>query len=103
KFWLMGIAMILGIAVVGALIGGMAAAAVSSGSSSIAAMLPILAILFPILYIGGFVCMIMSYFKMRTSIANYYNTVEPIGLKLSPIMTFFFNILYFQYHFQRIA
>jgi hypothetical protein len=49
------------------------------------------------------VCNLIAVFKMRTSLLNYYNTVEPIGLKLSPIMTFFFNILYFQHHFHRIA
>jgi hypothetical protein len=40
---------------------------------------------------------------MRTSIERHYNTVENIGLKLSPVMTFFFNLYYFQYHFARIA
>jgi len=46
---------------------------------------------------------IVAYFKMRASLLQYYNTVENIGLKLSGVMTFFFNILYFQYHFHRIA
>jgi hypothetical protein len=54
-------------------------------------------------YICVFVFMIMAMFSMRRSIETYYNTVEPIGLKLSPVMTFFFNMLYFQYHFSRIA
>jgi len=54
-------------------------------------------------YICTFVFMIMSMFSMRRSIETYYNTVEPIGLRLSPVMTFFFNMLYFQYHFSRIA
>ena len=34
---------------------------------------------------------------MRGPLERYY------GVHLSPIMTFFFNILYFQYHFSRIA
>ena len=34
---------------------------------------------------------------------NYYNSVEPINLRLSGVMTFFFNILYLQYHMTRIA
>jgi len=42
-------------------------------------------------------------FSMRSSIQRYYNTVEPIGLRLSGVMTFFFAVLYFQYHFSRIA
>jgi hypothetical protein len=49
------------------------------------------------------VCVIVAFFKMRSSLVHYYNTVEPIGLKLSGVMTFFFNIYYFQHHFSRIA
>lgn len=46
---------------------------------------------------------VIAVFKIRASLVNYYNTVEPIGLRLSGAMTLFFNILYFQYHFHRIA
>jgi hypothetical protein len=42
-------------------------------------------------------------FGMRKSLVTYYNSVEPIGLRLSGIMTFFFTLLYFQHHFSRIA
>jgi len=49
------------------------------------------------------VCVIVAFFKIRSSLVQYYNTVEPIGLKLSGVMTFFFNIFYFQHHFSRIA
>ncbi len=49
------------------------------------------------------VCALVAIFKMRGSLVQYYNTVEPIGLKLSGVMTFFFNIYYFQHHFTRIA
>ena len=45
----------------------------------------------------------LAIFSMRKSVERYYNTVEPIGLRLSRSMTFFFQILYFQYHFSRIA
>jgi len=55
-----------------------------------------------VLMIGAFVCIVMGYFQMRDSIQRYYTTVEPIGLRLSGVMTFFFNIYYFQYHFSRI-
>ena len=51
----------------------------------------------------GTVFAILAFFNMRASLLNYYNSVEPIGLRLSGVMTFFFNILYFQYHFSRIA
>ena len=42
-------------------------------------------------------------FGMRSSLVRYYNSVEPIGLRLSGVMTFFFSILYLQYHLSRIA
>jgi hypothetical protein len=51
----------------------------------------------------GTICMLVAIFSMRNSIQRYYNSVEPIGLRLSGVMTFFFSILYFQYHFRRIA
>jgi hypothetical protein len=53
-------------------------------------------------YIVALVFAILCVFSMRRSIETYYNTVEPIGLRLSPVMTFFFNVIYFQYHFDRI-
>lgn len=46
---------------------------------------------------------IMSVFDVRRSMLEYYNTVEPIGLRLSGVMTFFFNMYYFQHHMSRIA
>ena len=49
------------------------------------------------------VVMLMAVFGMRKSIVRYYNTVEPIQLQLSGVMTFFFSVLYFQYHFSRIV
>ncbi len=64
---------------------------------------PIAALLSPLLNLGGTVLMILGHFNLRASVERHYNTVENIGLKLSPVMTFFFNILYFQYHFSRIA
>lgn len=54
-------------------------------------------------YLAGVVLYIVGVFKMRSAIQEYYNTVEPINLRLSGVMTFFFNVLYFQYHFSRIA
>ena len=46
---------------------------------------------------------LVAIFGMRGSLVRYYNSVEPMGLKLSGAMTFFFNILYLQYHLSRIA
>ncbi len=54
-------------------------------------------------YLAAIVLIIMGHFKMRSALLEYYNTVEPINLRLSGVMTFFFNVLYFQYHFSRIA
>jgi GYF domain 2 len=53
--------------------------------------------------IAGAIFHFRAIFGMRRSMLAQYNTVEPINLKLSAIMTFFFNVFYFQYHFTRIA
>jgi len=45
---------------------------------------------------------ITANFSMRDSIEEHFNGPEPIGLSLSGVMTFFFSIYYFQYHFTRI-
>ncbi|MGB6742917.1 MAG: amino acid permease C-terminal domain-containing protein [Terracidiphilus sp.] len=42
-------------------------------------------------------------FEMRRSLLKHYNQVEPIDLRISALMTFFFGILYLQYHLTRIA
>ena len=53
-------------------------------------------------YMGGLVLVIMGHFNMKSSLEDYYNTVEPINLRLNGVMVFFFNVLYFQYYFTRI-
>ena len=45
----------------------------------------------------------LAIFGMRRSLVAYYNAVEPMGLQLGGVMTFFFTILYLQYHLSRIA
>lgn len=60
------------------------------------------ALFYPML-LGGAALYIVGVFKMREALVEYYNSVEPINLRLSGVMTFFFNILYFQHHFSRIA
>lgn len=52
--------------------------------------------------IAVFVLVIIYRFSMRDSLEQHYNSTEPIGLRLGPIMTFFFGGLYFQYHFNQI-
>ena len=51
--------------------------------------------------IAGVVCGIVGYFKLRSGLHDYYGG-PPIHLYLGPVMTFFFNTIYFQYHFTRI-
>lgn len=58
---------------------------------------------FLLVALAGAVLHLIGIFQMRSSIENYYNTIEPINLRLSGVMTFFFAVYYFQYHFTRIA
>lgn len=74
--------------------------AMASRSMSMMAMMSLVTMALNLVII---VTVLVAVFGMRRSLVNYYNTVEPIGLKLSGVMTFFFSILYFQYHFSRIA
>jgi len=53
--------------------------------------------------IAGLVLQLIGVFQIRADLEDYYNRVEPINLKLSGVMTFFFSTLYFQHHFSRIA
>ena len=50
----------------------------------------------------AFALLIAARFSMRASMEDHYNRVDPIGLRLGPVMTFFFGELYFQYHFNKI-
>jgi hypothetical protein len=62
-----------------------------------------LSVLGLVLILAGSICLIVGSFKIRDAMEEYYNSVENIGLSLGPVMTFFFNVLYFQYHINRIA
>lgn len=52
--------------------------------------------------IGGSVLIIVGAFNLRASLEEHYNSVEPVGLSLNGVMTFFFPTIYFQYHINRI-
>lgn len=52
---------------------------------------------------AGAICGIVAAFKIRDAMEEYYTTVENIGLSLSGAMTFFFGVIYIQYHINRIA
>jgi hypothetical protein len=53
-------------------------------------------------FLGG-ILLLGTMFQMRSDLEDYYNVVEPINLKANGVMTFFFGILYLQYHLTRIA
>src|SRR5262250_2504131 len=55
-----------------------------------------------IISLGYCIVWIVGAFNMRDSIEEHFNSAEPIGLSLSGIMTFFFSVWYFQYHFTKI-
>jgi hypothetical protein len=79
----------------GAVSAGVSAAAMSRGHyhrSPISAVVSI----------AAFVLLILYRFAMKNSLELHFNGADPIGLRLGPIMTFFFGALYFQYHFNRI-
>ena len=56
-----------------------------------------------VLVIVGSIVSIIGFFSMRRSMLDYYNRVEPIGLKLSGALTFFLGAFYLQHHMTRIA
>jgi len=55
-----------------------------------------------VLYLGGIILFFVGHFAIKSSLEAHFTRVEPINLRLSGAMTFFFNVLYFQYHFNRI-
>lgn len=75
--------------------------AMAASGSNEPPVVPIL--LFFMTAVVGAVLFLVGIFKMRSAIQEYYNTVEPINLRLSGVMTFFFAVYYFQHHFTRIA
>jgi GYF domain 2 len=55
-----------------------------------------------LLNLAGIVLWLVGVFSLKSAIEEHYNSAEPIGLSLSGVMTFFFGVFYFQYHFSRI-
>jgi hypothetical protein len=56
-----------------------------------------------LLGVGSAVFFVLGSFSISTSMQRYYNSREPIQLRLNGVMVFFFSILYLQYHMSRIA
>ncbi|HWZ82152.1 MAG TPA: DUF4339 domain-containing protein [Terriglobales bacterium] len=52
--------------------------------------------------LAGAVMWQVGAFTMRSDIEEHYNSAEPLAIRLSGAMTFFFSIYYFQFHFTRI-
>jgi hypothetical protein len=48
------------------------------------------------------ILILIGRFSLRSSLEQYYNSVEPMGLSLGGVMTFFFGDIYFQYHLNDI-
>jgi GYF domain 2 len=76
------------------------ASAAAQGSQDLQA---VVGLLFLVAMLAGAVLYIVGVFTMRSGLLEYYNTVEPIHLRLSGVMTFFFSTFYFQHHLSRIA
>jgi hypothetical protein len=51
----------------------------------------------------GLLLFVIAEFQMKNDLEEYYNSVEPINLRLNGVMTFFFAVWYFQHHLSRIA
>lgn len=77
------------------------------GAATDSSILAALSMLGMLVVLGGFVFLVLANFEMRKSIHNYYTTVEPMGINLmdtaGALLTFFFAIYFFQYHFANIA
>ena len=54
-------------------------------------------------YLIAFLLFVIAEFQMKNDLEEYYNSVEPIDLRLHGGMTFFFAVWYFQHHLSRIA
>ena len=50
-----------------------------------------------------FVLVEVAAFSMKSDMEQYYNSVEPINLRLNGVIIFFFAVFYLQHHFTRIS
>jgi hypothetical protein len=56
-----------------------------------------------VLQLANFVLVLVARFSFRASMEEHFNSVDPMGLSLSGVMTFFFGGIYFQYHINDIV
>jgi hypothetical protein len=55
-----------------------------------------------LLSIASWVVRLIARFTLRDTLEAHFNGPEPLGLRLNPVMTFFFGGIYFQYKLNRI-
>jgi hypothetical protein len=61
------------------------------------------AILFaPFVFFAGIIAYIIGLFSIKLAMEEYYNSTEDIGLQMSGAMTFFFHVIYIQYHINHL-
>ena len=60
------------------------------------------AITYSLVAIGCWVVRLLARFTFRAELEQHYNTVEPIGLRVDPVLTFFFGGIYLQSVMNRI-
>lgn len=95
----------LALAFVGLIVGGIVIGIGSEVHEEPASsIVPMVGFLF---VVAGVVGYLVAVFSMRSDLEGYYNTTENINLQLngvgSALLTFFFAVYYFQWHFSRIA
>jgi hypothetical protein len=52
--------------------------------------------------LATWVMRLLARFSLRDTLEQHFNSVEPMGLRLSAVMTFFFGGIYFQYKLNEI-
>ena len=52
--------------------------------------------------LAAWVMRLIARFTLRDTLEQHFNTAEPVGLRLSAVMTFFFGGIYFQYKLNEI-
>ena len=58
--------------------------------------------MYGLISLATWITRLVTRFTFRAELEQHFNAVDPIGLRLGPILTFFFGGIYFQYHLNRI-
>lgn len=58
--------------------------------------------IYSLVAIGCWVVRLIARFTFRAELEQHFNTVEPIGLRINPVLTFFFGGIYLQSQMNRI-